>query len=105
VGDVEIKFIHTPGHTPGSQCFLVGDRLVSGDTLFIGGCGRVDLPGANPSQMWESLTQKLARLDDNVRLFPGHNYGGDQSTMGREKQNNPYLTMPSLQDWLSMMGH
>ncbi|HEY3997318.1 MAG TPA: MBL fold metallo-hydrolase [Candidatus Xenobia bacterium] len=105
VGDVVVRFIHTPGHTPGSQCFLVEDkRLVSGDTLFIQGCGRVDLPGADPAAMYESLTQKLAKLPDDVVLYPGHNYGGKSSTMGEEKRLNRYLQVPTLQDWLHMMG-
>ncbi|MDQ3827843.1 MAG: MBL fold metallo-hydrolase, partial [Candidatus Tectomicrobia bacterium] len=74
VGGVDITFIHTPGHTPGSQCFLVRDHLISGDTLFIGACGRCDLPGSNPEDMYYSLTQKLAKLDDRTIVFPGHNY-------------------------------
>ncbi len=93
VGKATIEFVHTPGHTPGSQCFLVeGDRLVSGDTLFIGGCGRVDLPGSDPEAMYRSLQDKLAKLADHVRLFPGHDYGPvTETTMGEEKRTNPYL--------------
>ena len=72
VGAVEIELIHTPGHTPGSQCFLVHGHLVSGDTLFLDGCGRMDLPGADPAQMYESLTQKLAKVPDHAVLYPGH---------------------------------
>src|SRR5947208_12463456 len=64
VGGVEIQLLHTPGHTPGSQCFLIDNRIVSGDTLFISSCGRVDLPGSNPEQMYYSLTQKLMALPD-----------------------------------------
>ena len=75
IGDVEIKLIHTPGHTPGSQCFLVRDRLVAGDTLFVNGCGRVDFPGSDPEAMYQTLTQTLAKLSDEVVLFPGHDYG------------------------------
>ena len=70
VGQVPVKFIHTPGHTPGSQCFLVGDALVSGDTLFIGACGRVDLPGSDPKQLYESLNT-LGKLPESTRLYPG----------------------------------
>src|SRR5438132_5540505 len=70
VGGVEIQLLHTPGHTPGSQCFLIDNRIVSGDTLFIGSCGRVDLPGSNPEQMYYSLTQKLMALPDDTLLFP-----------------------------------
>lgn len=104
LGDVEIRFLHTPGHTPGSQCFLVQNSLVSGDTLFIRGCGRVDLPGANPDQMYESL-RRLAALPDDVRLLPGHNYAEEaQSTLGNEKRTNPYLRISSLEMWRELMG-
>ena len=70
VGDVEIELIATPGHTPGSQCFLVDGRLVAGDTLFLEGCGRMDLPGSDPAQMYESLTTRLARVPDHGRAVP-----------------------------------
>ena len=63
-----ITLLHTPGHTPGSQCFLVQQRLISGDTLFIGACGRVDLPNSSPEEMYDSLTNKLMRLDDTTVL-------------------------------------
>ncbi len=102
IGAVTISFVHTPGHTPGSQCFLVNDRaLVAGDTLFIGACGRVDLPGGDPEAMYESLTQKLARLPDEVILYPGHDYGRTPTdSMGSQKHSNPYLQASNLQDWL-----
>ena len=70
VGSIEIELIHTPGHTPGSQCFLVENRLVAGDTLFLDGCGRTDLPGGDPRQMYESLTTRLAKVPDTATLFP-----------------------------------
>jgi hydroxyacylglutathione hydrolase len=106
VGGVEIQLLHTPGHTPGSQCFLVDDRLVSGDTLFIGACGRVDLPGSDPEQMYDSLTQKLMALPDETILFPGHNYSDHStSTIGEEKQSNPYLQFHSLKHFLGSMGY
>jgi hydroxyacylglutathione hydrolase len=101
VGDVDITFLHTPGHTPGSQCFMVQNHLISGDTLFIGACGRCDLPGSNPEDMYRSLTQKLAKLDDHTIVFPGHNYAArPYSTIGDEKRFNPYLQFQSLQDFL-----
>jgi hydroxyacylglutathione hydrolase len=101
VGAVEITFLHTPGHTPGSQCFLVQNHLISGDTLFIGACGRCDLPGSNPEDMYASLTQKLAKLDDRTLVFPGHNYAArPYSTIGDEKRFNPYLQFQSLQEFL-----
>jgi hydroxyacylglutathione hydrolase len=101
VGDVDITFLHTPGHTPGSQCFLVQNHLIAGDTLFIGACGRCDLPGSNPEDMYDSLTQKLAKLDDRTIVFPGHHYAArPYSTIGDEKRFNPYLQFQSLQDFL-----
>ncbi len=104
VGRLTLTFLHTPGHTPGSQCFLVDGRLVSGDTLFIGSCGRTDLPGSDPTEMYYSLTQRLAALPDETLLLPGHNYGGSQSTMGAEKRGNPFMRFPSLGDFLRVMG-
>ena len=106
VGGIEIKLLHTPGHTPGSQCFLVDGRIVSGDTLFIGSCGRVDLPGSSPEQMYYSLTEKLMALPDETVLFPGHNYSPrPTSTMGDEKRTNPYLQFYSLKHFLAAMGY
>ena len=101
VGDIEITFLHTPGHTPGSQCFLAENKLVSGDTLFIQACGRCDLPGGNPEQMYYSL-KRLASLDDKVVLYPGHNYSDEStSTISQEKQWNPYLQSSNLEDFLA----
>jgi len=106
VGGLEIQLLHTPGHTPGSQCFLVDGRIVSGDTLFIGSCGRVDLPGSNPEQMYYSLTQKLMALPDETILFPGHNYSDVlTSTIGKQKQSNPYFQFHSLKQFLGAMGY
>jgi hydroxyacylglutathione hydrolase len=104
VGRLTIQFLHTPGHTPGSQCFLVDGRLISGDTLFIGSCGRTDLPGSDPTEMYDSLTQRLAALPDDTVLFPGHNYGGPSSTIGREKRQNPFMKFTSLGEFLGVMG-
>jgi len=104
VGRLTLTFLHTPGHTPGSQCFLVEDQLISGDTLFIGSCGRTDLPGSDPSEMYYSLTQRLAALPDSTTLLPGHNYGGSSSTIGKEKRHNPFMRFPSLGDFLATMG-
>ena len=106
VGGMEIQLLHTPGHTPGSQCFLVDDRIVSGDTLFIGACGRVDLPGGNAEELYYSLTQKLMALPDDTILFPGHNYSDrPTSTLGEEKQSNPYFQFHSLKQFLAAMGY
>jgi glyoxylase-like metal-dependent hydrolase (beta-lactamase superfamily II) len=104
LGRLVVTFLHTPGHTPGSQCFLVDGRLVSGDTVFIGSCGRTDLPGSDPSEMYYSLTQRLSALPDDTVLFPGHNYGGPASTIGAEKRDNPFMRFASLGDFLRTMG-
>ncbi len=106
VGEVPVRLVHTPGHTPGSQCFLVADRaLVSGDTLFVEGCGRVDLPGGDAEEMYRTLTQRLARLPDDVVLYPGHDYAGrPTSTMGDQRRTNTCLRITSLEDWLRLMG-
>jgi hydroxyacylglutathione hydrolase len=82
VGDFEVALIHTPGHTPGSQCLLVNGRLISGDTLFLDGCGRTDLPGSDPNEMYRTLTQRLSNIADDTVLFPGHLYSADPSADG-----------------------
>ena len=106
IGKVRVKVLHTPGHTPGSQCFLAGKTLVSGDTLFIGGCGRVDLPGGDATQMYYSLTQVLAKLPEETILYPGHDYSSKPtSTIGEEKQENFYLKVPNLESWNLLMGN
>jgi hydroxyacylglutathione hydrolase len=88
VGSVSIELIHTPGHTPGSQCFMVEGRLVAGDTLFLDGCGRTDLPGSNAQEMMHSLA-RLAKVDDDVVLFPGHRYSvASSAPMGSVKASN-----------------
>lgn len=104
VGEIEIEFLHTPGHTPGSQCFRIKNTLVSGDTLFINGCGRVDLPGSDSADMYRSL-QQLAKLPDDTLLLPGHNYGPvPNATMGDTKQQNTYLRIQDLETWKTIMG-
>jgi glyoxylase-like metal-dependent hydrolase (beta-lactamase superfamily II) len=88
VGGIEISLVHTPGHTPGSQCFFVDDRLIAGDTLFLEGCGRTDLPRSDPVKMSESL-RRLAEVPDNTILFPGHRYSiASSATMDVVKQTN-----------------
>jgi len=105
VGNVPITFVHTPGHTPGSQCFLVDGNLISGDTLFIGGCGRTDLPGSDPAAMYQSLNQTLRNLPDDTVVYPGHNYADrPQSTIGHEKQRNLYMRFTSVEEFLGFMG-
>ncbi len=110
LGGITIRLIHTPGHTPGSICFLVEESgqpgyLVSGDTLFLGSCGRVDLPGSDPEAMYYSLNHTLKKLPDETLLFPGHLYSPEgQSTMGEQKASNPMLRVTSLEMFLGFMG-
>lgn len=100
IGKIEVEFIHTPGHTPGSQCFHVQGRLISGDTLFINACGRTDLPGGDSEQMYHSLT-RLSRLPEATVLYPGHNYADrPTSTLKSEKESNPFLLCRSLEEFL-----
>ena len=105
VGAIPIELIHTPGHTPGSQCFLVDNCLVAGDTLFLEGCGRTDLPGGDPRALYESLTQKLAKVPDDATLFPGHLYSAEPSqSMGETRQFNFFFNPKTEEQWLAMFG-
>ncbi len=105
VGEVPIELIHTPGHTPGSQCFLVDNRLVAGDTLFLEGCGRTDLPGGDPAALYESLTQKLAKVPDDATLFPGHLYSAEPSASMADTRAHNFVFRPrSAREFLAMFG-
>jgi glyoxylase-like metal-dependent hydrolase (beta-lactamase superfamily II) len=105
VGDIPITLMHTPGHTPGSQCFLVDGKLVAGDTLFLEGCGRTDLPGADSDQMYESLTQRLAIVPDDTVLYPGHLYSAEPfASMGETRRHNYVFRVPGLEQWRMLMG-
>ena len=87
-GKVELKVIHTPGHSPGGICLLTGEELFSGDTLFFNSIGRTDFPNASYEVIMESLA-KLMKLPDAVRVYPGH---GQYTTIGGERKKNPFLT-------------
>ncbi len=104
VGTVEVELLHTPGHTPGSCCFRLRDSLVAGDTLFLQGCGRVDLPGGDPDEMYRTLTQRLSSLPGEMMLYPGHAYGGRSAPLGDVRQKNPYLQVRDLVQWRRIMG-
>jgi glyoxylase-like metal-dependent hydrolase (beta-lactamase superfamily II) len=92
VGNLSITVIHTPGHTPGSSCYLVEKNLFTGDTLFVGAVGRTDLTGGNLDTLLESL-KKLIKLPSDTTIWPGHDYGDTTtSTIGREIRENPYIT-------------
>lgn len=101
IGRIPITLLHTPGHTPGSQCFLVAGRLVAGDTLFLQGCGRTDFPGGDPKQLYRSLTQVLAQVPDDTVLYPGHAYDPrGHATMGSTRLENMVFQPKSEADWL-----
>ena len=105
VGEVAIDLIHTPGHTPGSQCFLVDGRLVAGDTLFLEGCGRTDLPGGDPAALYHSLHHRLSRVPDEAVLYPGHLYSPQPSApMGETRRDNFVFKPRSEEQWLAMFG-
>lgn len=91
VGRTQVEAIHTPGHTPGEICFYAHPHLITGDVLFVNGCGRVDLPGSDPEKMFKTLS-KLAQMPDDIVIYPGHNYGPRPTdTLGNQKKTNPYL--------------
>jgi glyoxylase-like metal-dependent hydrolase (beta-lactamase superfamily II) len=104
VGDIEIELLHTPGHTPGSQCFLLDGRLVAGDTLFLEGCGRTDFPGGNVDDMFRSL-QALAQLPGNPTVYPGHWYSTEPSAALADVRRTNYVYRANdLDQWRMVMG-
>lgn len=105
VGNIPIDLIHCPGHTPGSQTFLVDGHFLGGDTLFIDGCGRTDLPGGDSGELYTTLTQRLAHIPDDAVLFPGHLYSAEPSqSMGDTRKYNMVFAPKSQQQWLTMFG-
>jgi glyoxylase-like metal-dependent hydrolase (beta-lactamase superfamily II) len=102
VGPLKVHAFHTPGHTPGSTCWHAEGSLFAGDTVFVNACGRCDLAGGDPEQMFESLN-KVSRLPEETKLYPGHDYGDVRvSTVGREKTHNPYFQkLNALTDFVS----
>jgi glyoxylase-like metal-dependent hydrolase (beta-lactamase superfamily II) len=105
VGEIPIQLLHTPGHTPGSQCFYVNGCLVSGDTLFLDGCGRTDLPGGDPDALYLSLTQTLAQVPDDAVLFPGHMYSAAPAErLGDTRARNVVFRPESIEQWRMMFG-
>ncbi len=106
IGKIAIRVLYTPGHTPESISLLVDkEKLFTGDTLFVGECGRTDLPGGNAKNLYESLFNKLLNLDDSVEVYPGHDYGSrPSSTIGYERKNNYVLQPRSLKDFVMFMS-
>jgi len=91
IGKIKVKVLHTPGHSPGSVCYLLDNKMITGDMLFVEGIGRIDLPGGDIGAMFNSL-QRLKELDEKIEIYPGHDYGSRKSsTIAYEKKNNPYM--------------
>lgn len=104
LGNITIKIIHTPGHTPDGICLLVDNKLLTGDTLFVGECGRTDLPGGSSKDMYNSLFNKLLKFNDHVEVYPGHDYGRKpHSTIGEERRSNYTLKKRSLNEFIEFM--
>jgi len=104
VGAIDIELLHTPGHTPGSQCFLLDGRLVAGDTLFLEGCGRTDFPGGDSDEIFRSL-QKIAQLPGDPTVFPGHWYSLEPSaSLSEVKRSNYVYRVANLDQWRTLMG-
>lgn len=100
-GDLKVKVLHTPGHSPGSVLYVAGKHCFTGDTLFVGNIGRIDLPHSAPSSMYRSLHEVVAKLPEETIVAPGHDYGpSPTSTIGRERRTNPYLQRMSLEEFL-----
>lgn len=99
VGDIAVELLHTPGHTPGSLCFRLKDTLISGDTLFLTGCGRVDLPGGNVEEMYRTIHERFNTIAQSTIVYPGHNYGGDHDSMGHLRDVNPAFRYIDLKDF------
>jgi len=104
LGNIGIKVFHTPGHSKDGICLLVENKLFTGDTLFVGNCGRIDLPGGSAAELYDSLFGKLAKLDDQIEIYPGHDYGSrPYSTIGEEKRNNYVLKPRTKEEFLLFM--
>jgi len=105
VGTLKIKVIHTPGHTQDGICLLVENKLMTGDTLFVGECGRTDLPGSDPRALYDSLFNKILKLDDDIEVYPGHDYGPKpSSTIGNERRTNYTLEPRTKEEFVLFMA-
>jgi hydroxyacylglutathione hydrolase len=105
-GDSQIKIIYTPGHSGDSICLVINDKIIlTGDTLFVGSCGRIDLPGSDPLQMYYSIYNKLINLDENLIVYPGHHYGSTKtSTLRDEKKSNFVFKFHNREEFLRYMS-
>ena len=106
LGETGIQVLHTPGHTPGSACYHLGDHLIAGDTLFVFGCGRCDLAGGDPEQMFHTLRRLVAELPPGTRIHPGHNYSvKPESELAEEIEGNPFLHFDRKEDFVYYRMH
>lgn len=107
IGNIKLRVVHTPGHSKDSICLVLDGQLVfTGDTLFVGNCGRVDLPGSDPKEMYYSLMEKVGRFEEKLVVYPGHDYGpAPTSTIGHEKKFNYVLQPRTEREFLEFMGH
>ena len=104
-GNSKLKVLHTPGHSKDSICLIGDGKIFSGDTLFVGNCGRIDLPGGSAKDLYHSLFDVLYSLDDELIMYPGHNYGNSEvSTIGQEKTTNMIMQKRTEQQFIEMMG-
>ncbi|MFQ5838387.1 MAG: MBL fold metallo-hydrolase [Thermoplasmata archaeon] len=105
LGKLKLKVLHTPGHSPDSICLLVDKKLLTGDTLFVGECGRTDIPGGDSELMYHSLFDILSKLQDDVEVYPGHDYGPKpSSTIGYEKKHNYTLEPRDKEEFIQFMA-
>lgn len=105
LGNTTMKVIHTPGHCPDSICLIIGNKILTGDTLFVGNCGRIDLPGGNIDELYTSLFNKIYKLDDKLEVYPGHDYGKKPfSTIEYEKKHNYVLEPRNLNEFREFMS-
>lgn len=104
-GDEVVRALATPGHTPGSTCYLWRDRLLTGDTLLIGGCGRTDFQKGSAEALYDSITGKVFALPEDTLVYPGHDYRGRRvSTIGEEKASNPRLAGKTRDEFVQIMN-
>lgn len=104
IGDVDVKIIHTPGHSPDGICVIIGKNLFTGDTLFINECGRTDIGGGSSEQLWDSLLNKIAKMDDDLEVYPGHDYGPlPHDSLGNQKRGNYTLEPRTVQEFVQFM--
>jgi hydroxyacylglutathione hydrolase len=105
VGALQIRVLHTPGHSRDSVCFLIDGRIFTGDTLFVGECGRTDMPGGDAGALYDSLFNKLLKLSDSIEVYPGHDYGArPTSTIGHERKTNYVLEPRTKEEFIEFMA-